>query len=79
MRFFPKSQALTVSTKKDPLSEIALREGVFFCFGENNGKYHSFFRTFIICHSPQKSSFAQKVYSHSSLGISCIFLAKRVV
>ena len=41
---------------------MALREGVFFCFDENNGKYHSFFRTFIICHSPQKSSFAQKVY-----------------
>ena len=42
--------------------------------GEKNGKY-SFFYTFIICHSPQKSSTAQKVYSHSSLGISCIFLA----
>ena len=41
---------------------MELREGVFFCFGENNGKYHSFFRTFIICHSPQKSSAAQKVY-----------------
>ena len=51
-----------VSTKKDPLSERQLREGVFFCFGENNGKYHSFFRTFIICHSSQKSSTAQKVY-----------------
>ena len=34
---------------------------------------------FIICDSPQKSSIAQKVYSHSSLGISCIFLTKRVV
>ena len=31
---------------------------------------------FIICHSPQKSSVAQKVYSHSSLDIYCIFLAK---
>ena len=30
---------------------------------------------FIVCHSLQKSSTAQKVYSHSSLGISCIFLA----
>ena len=47
--------------------ELALQEGVFFCFGENDGKYHSFFLTFIICHSPQKSSTAQKVYSHSSL------------
>ena len=34
---------------------------------------------FIICDSPQKSSTVRKVYSHSSLGISCIFLAKRVV
>ena len=31
---------------------------------------------FIVCHSLQKSSTAQKVYSHSSLGIYCIFLSK---
>ena len=34
---------------------------------------------FIICDSPQKSSTAQKVYSHSSLGISCIFLSKFMI
>ena len=34
---------------------------------------------FIICHSPQKSSAAQKVYSHSSLDIYCIFLPKFMI
>ena len=39
----------------------------------------SIFCTFIICDSLQKSSFAQKVYSHSSPGIYCIFLPKFMI
>ena len=47
--------------------------------GEPMDSFASTFITFIICDSPQKSSTAQKVYKHSSLGISCIFLAKFMV
>ena len=46
--------------KEDPLSELQLREGVFFCFGEMLCKVC--FCTFIICHPAQKSSGARKVY-----------------
>ena len=67
-----------VSTKKNPLSEIAAPGGGL-SFGCADGVFAFSFATFIICHSPQKSSTVRKVYSHSSLGISCIFLAKRVV
>ena len=68
-----------VSTKKeDPLSELQLREGVFFLVSQMTSSI-STFTIYSICHSPQKSSFAQKVYSHSSLGIYCIFLSKFMV
>ena len=68
-----------VSTKKeDPLSELQLREGVFFLVSQMTSSI-STFTIYSICHSPQKSSTVRKVYSHSSLGISCIFLAKFMV
>ena len=51
-----------VSTKKeDPLSELQLREGVFFLVSQMTSSI-STFTIFIICHSPQKSSAVQKVY-----------------
>ena len=51
-----------VSTKKeDPLSELQLREGVFFLVSQMTSSI-STFTIYSICHSPQKSSFAQKVY-----------------
>ena len=64
-----------VSTKKDPLSEIAAPGGGL-SFGCADGVFAFSFATFIICDSLQKSSVAQKVYSHSSLCIYCIFLPK---
>ena len=68
-----------VSTKKeDPLSELQLREGVFFLVSQMTSSI-STFTIYSICHSPQKSSAVQKVYSHSSLGIYCIFLSKFMV
>ena len=51
-----------VSTKKeDPLSELQLREGVFFLVSQMTSSI-STFTIFSICNSPQKSSAAQKVY-----------------
>ena len=51
-----------VSTKKeDPLSELQLREGVFFLVSQMTSSI-STFTIYSMCHSPQKSSFAQKVY-----------------
>ena len=68
-----------VSTKKeDPLSELQLREGVFFLVSQMTSSI-STFTIYSICHFPQKSSAVQKVYSHSSLGIYCIFLSKFMV
>ena len=64
--------------KKPPFGDWSSGRGSFL-LGEPMDSFASTFITFIICDSPQKSSTAQKVYSHSSLGISCIFLAKRVV
>ena len=64
--------------KGPPFGDCSSGRGSFL-LGEPMDSFASTFTTFIICHSPQKSSTAQKVYSHSSLGISCIFLAKRVV
>ena len=64
--------------KKPPFGDCSSGRGSFL-LGEPMDSFASTFITFIICHSPQKSSTTQKVYSHSSLGISCIFLAKRVV
>ena len=55
---------------------ISLREGVFFPWGDESVIA---FTIFSICYSPQKSSITQKVYSHSSLGISCIFLSKFMI
>lgn len=64
-----------VSTKKeDPLSELQLREGVFFLVSQMTSSI-STFTIYSICHPPQKSSAVQKVYKHSSLGIYCIFLS----
>ena len=52
-----------VSTKKeDPLSELQLREGVFFLVSQMTSSI-STFTIFSICHSPQKSSAVQKVYN----------------
>ena len=51
-----------VSTKKDPLSEIAAPGGGL-SFGCADGVFAFTFATFIICHSPQKSSAVQKVYN----------------
>ena len=51
-----------VSTKKeDPLSELQLREGVFFLVSQMTSSI-STFTIYSLCHSPQKSSAAQKVY-----------------
>ena len=50
-----------VSTKKDPLSELQLREGVFFLVSQMTSSI-STFTIYSICHSPQKSSAVQKVY-----------------
>ena len=51
-----------VSTKKeDPLSELQLREGVFFLMSQMTSSI-STFTIYSICHSPQKSSAVQKVY-----------------
>ena len=51
-----------VSTKKeDPLSELPLREGVFFLVSQMTSSI-STFTIYSICHSPQKSSAVQKVY-----------------
>ena len=60
--------------KKPPFGDWSSGRGSFL-LGEPMDSFASTFITFIICHSPQKSSTAQKVYSHSSLGILCIFLA----
>ena len=65
--------------KKSPFWSWHSRRGFSFALVRAMNYIASIFCTFIICHSPQKSSTAQKVYSHSSLGISCIFLTKRVV
>ena len=52
-----------VSTKKeDPLSELQLREGVFFLVSQMTSSI-STFTIYSICHPPQKSSAVQKVYS----------------
>ena len=52
-----------VSTKKeDPLSELQLREGVFFLVSQTTSSI-STFTIYSICHSPQKSSAVQKVYN----------------
>ncbi len=52
-----------VSTKKeDPLSELQLREGVFFLVSQMTSSI-STFTIYSICHSPQKSSAVQKVYN----------------
>ena len=51
-----------VSTKKDPLSEIAAPGGGL-SFGCADGVFAFTFAIFIICHPPQKSSAVQKVYS----------------
>ncbi len=52
-----------VSTKKeDPLSELQLREGVFFLVSQMTSSI-STFTIYSLCHSPQKSSAVQKVYS----------------
>ena len=52
-----------VSTKKeDPLSELQLREGVFFLVSQTTSSI-STFTIYSICHSPQKSSIVQKVYN----------------
>ena len=50
-----------VSTKKNPLSELQLREGVFFLVSQMTSSI-STFTIYSICHSPQKSSAVQKVY-----------------
>ena len=50
-----------VSTKKDPLSEIAAPGGGL-SFGCADGVFAFTFAIFIICHSPQKSSTVRKVY-----------------
>ena len=50
-----------VSTKKTPLSELQLREGVFFLVSQMTSSI-STFTIYSICHSPQKSSAVQKVY-----------------
>ncbi len=51
-----------VSTKKeDPLSELQLREGVFFLVSQMTSSI-STFTIYSICHPPQKSSAVQKVY-----------------
>ena len=51
-----------VSTKKeDPLSELQLREGVFFLVSQMTSSI-STSTIYSICHSPQKSSVVQKVY-----------------
>ena len=51
-----------VSTQKeDPLSELQLREGVFFLVSQMTSSI-STFTIYSICHSPQKSSAVQKVY-----------------
>ena len=62
----------------DPLSEIAAPGGGL-SFGCADGVFAFSFATFIICDSLQKSSIAQKVYSHSSLDIYCIFLPKFMI
>ena len=52
-----------VSTKKeDPLSELQLREGVFFLVSQMTSSI-STFTIYSLCHSPQKSSAVQKVYN----------------
>ena len=52
-----------VSTKKeDPLLELALQEGVFFLVSQMTSSI-STFTIYSICHSPQKSSAVQKVYT----------------
>ena len=52
-----------VSTKKeDPLLELALQKGFSFALVRAMNYIASIFCTFIICHSPQKSSAVQKVY-----------------
>ena len=89
-RLFPAGLALSVTfgdtspkgrgfgrpegAKKPPFGDCRSGRGSFL-LGEPMDSFASTFITFIICDSPQKSSTAQKVYSHSSLGISCIFLA----
>ena len=60
--------------KKTPFRRWRSGRGSFL-LGEPMDSFASTFITFIICDPPQKSSTVQKVYSHSSLGISCIFLA----
>jgi len=50
-----------VSTKKDPLSEIAAPGGGL-SFGCADGVFAFTFAIYSICHSPQKSSAVQKVY-----------------
>ena len=60
--------------KRPPFGDCSSGRGSFL-LGEPMDSFASTFITFIICHSPQKSSTVRKVYSHSSLGISCIFLA----
>ena len=60
-----------VSTKKeDPLSELQLREGVFFLVSQMTSSI-STFTIYSLCHSPQKSSFAQKVYKRPLRHLRC--------
>ena len=67
-----------VSTKKeDPLSELQLREGVFFLVSQMTSSI-STFTIYSICHSPQKSSAAQKVYSFAQTpGTSSLLASSR--
>ena len=60
--------------KKPPFGDCSSGRGSFL-LGEPMDSFASTFTIFIICHSPQKSSTVRKVYSHSSLGRPCIFLA----
>ena len=72
----PKGEALAYrKAQKAPL-EVATPRG-FFLFGVTILTLD--IPDFSIPDSPQKSSAVQKVYSHSSLGISCIFLSKFMV
>ena len=66
-----------VSTKKDPLSEIAAPGGGL-SFGCADGVFAFTFAIFIICHPPQKSSAVQKVYSFAHTpGTSSLLASSR--
>ncbi len=72
----PKGEALAYrKAQKAPL-EVATPRG-FFLFGVTILTLD--IPDFSISDFPQKSSAVQKVYSHSSLGIYCIFLSKFMI